>query len=121
MVGDMTALAGTVSVIGGPVVYVASLARAVAMSPMAYSEPPFAIYGSPALAANDLIAIATKGLASAVDTAPELDTTKVSTVHMEDATPAPIASPGSPPAIAAPARSLWQSASVGIKLRFNVD
>ena len=91
------------------------------MNLMAYSEPPFAIYGSPALAANDLIAIAAKGLASAVDTAPEIDITKVATVHMEDTTPLPIASPGSPPTVAEPARSLWQSAAVGLKLRFSAD
>jgi len=34
---------------------------------------PYAVFASPALAANDLIAIAANGLASAVDTAPEIE------------------------------------------------
>ena len=82
---------------------------------------PYAVFASPALAANDLIAIACNGLASAVDAVPEVEASRVSTLHMEDATPLPIGTPGSPNTIAAPTRSLWQTDTVGLKIRFNAD
>jgi hypothetical protein len=109
MVQDMVTLAGAVSVIGSPVVFVASPPRSVAMNLWSYNTLPFMVFASPALAGNDLIAIAANGLASAVDATPEIEASKIATVHMEDTTPLPISSPGSPNTIAAPARSLWQT------------
>jgi hypothetical protein len=91
------------------------------MSLWSYNTLPFKVFASPALAPNDLIAIATNGLASAVDAMPEIETSKIATVHMEDTTPLPISSPGTPPTVAAPTRSLWQTDCVGIKIRFNAD
>jgi hypothetical protein len=73
MLNDMVALAGAVSVIGSPIVFVASPPRAVAMNLWSYNTLPFFVFASPALAANDLIAIAANGLASAVDKMPEIE------------------------------------------------
>jgi hypothetical protein len=109
MVEDMVALAGAVSVIGSPIVFVAAPPRAVAMNLWSYNTLPFLVFASPALAANDLIAIAANGLASAVDTMPEIEASKLATLHLEDSVPLPISSPGSPNTVAAPTRSLWQT------------
>jgi hypothetical protein len=117
----MVALAGAVSVIGSPIMFVAAPPRAVAMNLWSYDTLPFMVFASPALAANDLIAIAVNGLASAVDAMPEIEASKLATLHLEDSVPLPIGSPGSPNTIAAPARSLWQTDSLGIKIRFNAD
>jgi hypothetical protein len=118
MIADMVALATAVAPIGGPIMFVASPGRAVAMSLRMRRELPFTVLGSPAIAAGDLIAIAVNGVVSAVDGAPEIETSRVATVHMSD-TPTPIVDNGG--TVAAPARSLWQSASVGIKLRFDAS
>jgi hypothetical protein len=118
MIEDLSALSATVSVIGGPIMLVASPGRAVAISLRAHRELPFDILGSPALAAGDLIAIAVNGLASAVDAAPEIEASRMATVHMDPAS-LPIADDGG--TLAAPTRSLWQSNIVGIKLRFGAS
>jgi hypothetical protein len=121
MTDDMTALAEAVAIVGGPIVYVAAPARSVKMTLWSYRET-YPTFGSPALAPNDLIAIAVKGLASAVNAVPEIEASKMATLHMEDETPLPIIGgmPGSP-VPAAPTRSLWQTSAVGIKTRFHVD
>jgi hypothetical protein len=119
MLQDMVALAGAVSVIGSPIVFVASPPRAVVMNLWSYSTLPFLVFASPSLAANDLIAITANGLASAVDAMPEIEASKLATLHLEDTTPLPISSPSSPNTVAAPTRSLWQTDTIGIKIRFN--
>jgi hypothetical protein len=118
MIEDVTSLAVAVGPIGGPIMFVASPERAVAISLRARREFPFTVLGSPAIAAGDLIAIAVNGLASAVDARPEIETSKLATVHMNDA-PAPIVDNAG--VVAAPTRSLWQGDTVGIKLRFNAS
>jgi hypothetical protein len=99
-------------------VFVTSPVRAVKIALMAHREIPFAVLPSPALAANDLIAIAASGLASAVDEVPAVEVARQATVNMDDA-PAPIVN--SAGAAAAPVRSLWQTATTGIKLRFHAS
>ena len=75
--------------------------------------------GSPVLAANDLIAIAAAGLASAVDTVPEIATSKHASIHGD--VPLPIVQPGTPVTVAAPQRSLFQTRTVGVTLRFDAS
>jgi hypothetical protein len=79
------------------------------------------VLGSPALAPNDVIAVAGVGLASAVADTPDIDVSKVATLHEEDTTPLRVASPGTPATVAAPVRSLMQTDCLGIRLRFDAD
>ena len=118
MIVDLSGLAATVSVIGGPIMFVTAPERAAAISLRAQRELPFPVLGSPAVAADDVIAIATQGIASATDAVPEISSSRMATVHMDDA-PLPIADAAS--TIAAPTRSLWQSDTIGIKLRFGAS
>ena len=74
---DLSGLAATVSVIGGPIMVVASPERAIAISLRAKRELPFPVLGSPAAAAEDVIAIATQGLASATDAVPEISSSRM--------------------------------------------
>jgi hypothetical protein len=75
---------------------------------------------SPAVAADDLIAVATQGLASVTEAVPEISSSRMATVHMDD-DPSAISSIGIPNTVAAPTRSLWQTATIGIKFRFNAS
>jgi hypothetical protein len=118
MIEDVTALAAAVAPIGGLTMFVASPERAVAISLRARREFPFAVLGSPAVAADDLIAVAVNELASAVDAAPQIEASRMATVHMSD-TPLPIV--GDSGTVAGSTRSLWQSGTVAIKIRFNAS
>ena len=118
MIADMTVLAASVAPIGGQIVFVVAPPRAVTIDFWFYGRLPYLIFSSPALAANDIIAIACNGLASAVSEIPEIEASKLSTLHMEDTTPQPLVSGG---VVASPQRSLWQSDTIGIKIRFLAD
>jgi hypothetical protein len=120
MAGDLAALTGAVAAIGGPVLVIASPARAMLINLALPRAPPFPVLGSSAIAANDLIAIAAHGVASAVDATPSVEISHVTAMHMDDV-PLPLASVGTPNTMAAPSRSLFQSDSVGLKVRFNAD
>ena len=102
MIADLSGLAATVSVIGGP--NVAHCARrAIAISLRAQRELPFPVLGSPAVAPDDVIAIATQGIASATDPVPEISSSRSATVHMDN-DPSAISSIGTPNTVAAPTR-----------------
>ena len=90
---DLSTLAGMVSAIGGPITIVASPERAIAISLRAKRELPFPVLGSHAVASEDVIAIATQGLASATDPIPEISSSRMGTVHMDTA-PLPIVDAG---------------------------
>jgi hypothetical protein len=118
MTEDLSALAGMVSVIGGPIMVVASPERAIAIGLRTKRELPLQVSGSPAIAPDDVIAVATQGIASATDAVPELSSSRMATVNMDTA-PLPIADAGG--TVAAPTRSFWQSDTVGIKLGFGAS
>ena len=118
MIADLSTLTAKVSVIGGPIMVVASPQRAIAVSLRARRELPFPVLGSSAVAPDDVIAIATQGIASATDAVPEILSSRMATVHMDTA-PLPIADDAG--TVAAPTRSLWQSDTVGIKLCFGAS
>jgi hypothetical protein len=118
MTDDLSALAAVVSVIGGPIMVVASPQRAIAMSLRAPRELPFPVLGSPAVAPGDVIAIATQGIASATDAVPEISSSRMATVNMDTA---PLQILDASGTVAAPTRGLWQTDTIGIKLRFGAS
>lgn len=65
--------------------------------------------------ANRLIAIRNSDFASAMGDAPRFDVSQQATIHMEDTTPLEIVS-GTGPTTADPVRSLWQTASTGVRM-----
>jgi hypothetical protein len=118
MIADLATLASAVAPVGGPIMFIASTERTVAMSLRARRELPFTTLGSPGVTAGDLVAVAVDGLASAVDATPEIEASRMGTVHMNDIPARIVDDAGT---LAAPTRSLWQSNAVGIKLRFNAS
>ncbi len=69
--------------------------------------------------ANRLIALRNSDFATALGDAPEFDVSEQATIHMEDTTPLEIVS-GTGPTTADPVRSLWQTASVGVRMLMDV-
>lgn len=71
--------------------------------------------------ANRLIALRNSDFATALGDAPEFDISEQATVHMEDATPLEIVESGSPDVTAAPVRSFFQTATVGVRMLMDVS
>lgn len=70
--------------------------------------------------AGRLIAIRNSDFATALGDAPEFDVSEQATIHMEDTTPLEIVS-GTGPTTADPVRSLWQTASIGVRMLMDVS
>jgi hypothetical protein len=70
--------------------------------------------------ANRLIVLRNSDFATALGDAPQFDVSEQATVHMEDSVPLEIVS-GSGPTTADPVRSLWQTASVGVRMIMDVS
>lgn len=67
-----------------------------------------------------LIALRNSDLATALGDMPEFDVSEQATIHMEDTTPLEIVS-GTGPTTADPVRSLWQTASIGVRMLMDVS
>jgi hypothetical protein len=117
MYADLSALAGAVAMVAGNdeegVSFIMAAKQAV-FARLRLTDVSYPIFASAALAPGTVIAIASRALAF-VSRDPRFETTKQSVVHMESANPLPIGTPGSPPTVAAPATSLWQTDSIGIR------
>jgi hypothetical protein len=113
---DVATLINAVSSVGGngPFVLIASPGRAAAMIMRFVLEAGnVTMLGSTAVG-NDMICVAPHALVAALDPAPEVESATAGELHMND-TPLPIVNGGAP---AAPARSLFQTDSVALKMRW---
>ena len=70
--------------------------------------------------ANRLVALRASDFATALGDAPEFDVSEQATIHMEDTTPLEIVS-GTGPTTADPVRSLWQTATIGVRMIMDVS
>jgi hypothetical protein len=96
---------------GGNAVLVAAAPQAIALQFRLGQQIPN-VFSSSALAAGTVIAIAPRGFVSIIE-APRVDSSVEAVLHMEDTNPAAIANGGG---VAAPARSLFQTNSVGLRV-----
>jgi hypothetical protein len=75
--------------------------------------------------AGMLIMVDAAEFASVTGDAPEFDVSDVATIHEEDTTPLPIVGGTVQPpvigSIAAPVRSLWQTASIGVRMMVDMN
>ena len=113
MIEDLTAVTSSASKVGGPIAVVVAPARAIAIGLRLSRDPPFAVYGSPAIGADDVIAIAVGGLAAAVDAVPQVQASRVAALDTEN--------PAQPISGGAAVRSLMQTDTVGIKVRLGAS
>jgi hypothetical protein len=70
--------------------------------------------------AGRLIALRSADFATALGGEPEFDVSEQATIHMEDTTPLEIVS-GTGPTTADPVRSLWQTASIGVRMLWDIS
>jgi hypothetical protein len=75
------------------------------------------VFSSAYLPSGTLIGIVPAGLAAGYAGIAEIETSTAATLHFEDTNPLPIGTPGSPPTVAAPTLSTFQSGLIVIKVR----
>jgi hypothetical protein len=121
MDADLRALAAAVAPVAGngPIIFVASPAQAVSIRMRRGADLGYEVLASSALAAGRVMAVAPNALAVALDPVPTFDITKEAVLVYDDAAPAQVGTVGSPNTVGAPARSLFQTDSLALKLRFN--
>jgi hypothetical protein len=113
---DCATLINAVSVVGGngPFVLIGSPGRIAAMvMRFVLQAGNVAVLASNAMG-NDLMCVAPLALVAAISPEPEIEASTAAELHMND-TPLPIVNGGAP---AAPARSLFQTDSVALKMRW---
>lgn len=71
--------------------------------------------------AGMVIAVDAADFSSASGAAPEYSVSNQATVHEEDTTPLAIGTAGTPPVVAAPVRSYWQTDTIGIRMRLPLN
>ncbi|THK37624.1 phage major capsid protein [Ensifer sp. MPMI2T] len=76
---------------------------------------------SPTVPLDTVIAVDAADFSSATGDMPEYDVSDQATIHEEDTTPLPIGTPGTPATVAAPVRSLWQTASIGVRMLLDMN
>jgi hypothetical protein len=100
-----------------PIAVVASPARAIRLKLrlLTAGDVGFEIFGSNGVAADELVAVATNGIASAVDPVPRFDVSNQGTLVLDDAaTPGQLVVGAS--TASGPARSLFQADSVALRM-----
>lgn len=111
---DIVTLINSVARVGGagPYVFIASPGRAAAMqlrAAQSFSNSNLHVLGSSAVV-NDLIVVAAAALVSAVGSQPDVESANAATLHM-DTVPQAVGSAG-------PGRALWQTDTIGVKVRW---
>jgi hypothetical protein len=117
---DVEQLVAQVSAVASnnPIIFICSPAQATALKML--PNFPFEVLSSSSLAAKTVICVASNCVASAIDPAPRFSMAKEATVHMETV-PLAIGTAGSPPTVAAPTRSLFQTDSIGLRMIMEVS
>jgi hypothetical protein len=100
----------------GPFILISAPGRAAGMDMRFVRESENVLMFSSNAVGNDLICVAPQALVAALSPAPDVEAANAGELHMNDA-PAAIVNGGAP---AAPARSLFQTETVALKMRWPV-
>ena len=122
MRADLAALAAKVAPNGsGQVVFIVSSAAALTF-PISFPEvaDKVTVLGSPAVAADRVIAVDPLSLLHAADQVPDIVAGRDATLHMDDSNPAHIGAAGTPNTVAAPVQSMFQTEQVALRLIFDI-
>jgi hypothetical protein len=119
MASDFANLVGALSDAGvdaESMVVVTNPRQAIKLRIVAGPAFQYSIFGTAAVASGTVIAIAPNGVASGFDGVPTIETSTETTLHLDTA-PVAIGSAGTPPVVAAPTRSLFQTDTRALKVR----
>lgn len=121
LLGDIESLVGAVAGTAGngSIAVICPPPQAAGLKLLARGNFDYPVFVTSALAAKQVLAVATNALVSASDP-PRVDASPAADVHMST-TPSQISTPGSPPTIASPVYSIFQSDLVSLRLRWNLS
>jgi hypothetical protein len=102
---------------GRRIMFFCSPGRALSLS--TYLEGDAEVFGSSSIPAGQLIAVDSAAFASGYGAVPSIEASLSMAIHFEDTTPLQIGTPGSPPIVAAPTRSAFQSDLIVLKCRLD--
>jgi hypothetical protein len=114
MEGDLEQLAAAVSDAVGDVVLITHPRQALAIR-IRSPQLGIPVYSTRAIAAGTVIMLDPQALAVSFGTDPRFEASIEGVLHLDDTTPLPIGTAGSPNTVAAAARSLWQTDCVALR------
>jgi hypothetical protein len=119
MVEDLASLGASVAPYSGngQLAFIMAAKQAIAVSLQAENFD-FPLFTSSTLPSGTVIAVATPAIAAVVEPLPRIDSTEVALVHEETAAQPIVTAAG---AVATPVRSLYQTDSVGLRLRLPIS
>ena len=123
MFKDLSNLAAAVAPVAGSldnIVFIASPAEAVKIAMRTDNSFRFDVFASSGLAAGIVVCLAVNGLAVAAGEQ-TFSVSDATALHMEDTTPLQIGTVAGPNTVAAPVRSLFQTATIATKLVFDLN
>jgi hypothetical protein len=120
MISDLVALASAVAPVAsnGEIAFVAPPGQAVGIALKSNREFAYQVLTSSSLAAGTVIAVALNALVGAAEGPPQIDVSIQATIHEETA-PGPLVDIGG--VMATPIRSMTQTDSVGLRLRWPIS
>jgi hypothetical protein len=118
-----------ISALMAPIIAARKLSMSWAVTPMGQfifqdgelASRGLTVVSSTSMPATQLVMIDAADFASVTGDSPQFDVSDVATIHEEDTTPLAIGTAGAPPTVAAPVRSLWQTASIGIRMMLDMN
>jgi len=122
MTADLAALAAAVAPIGGSeLLFVASPKQYFKINLLRTAPLPFPLIASSGLGDGIVVCIATNALAVAGgNDPPRIQVSTEALLHFEDTSPLAIGTVGTPPTVAAPTRSLFQTDGVAVRLTADI-
>jgi hypothetical protein len=119
---DLTQLAEAVGGTdgSGETVFVASVGTAAALNLRNDIRSGTVILGSVAVPAGRLIAVDPLGIIHGINPMADIQADESTTIHMSD-TPANIGTAGSPPVVAAPVQSMFQTAQIAMRMLADIS
>jgi hypothetical protein len=123
MIPDLAGLASNVAGVAGSMSNIMFIASPDVATKIAIALPQFAfpVIATAGLSAGTIIAVAANALAIGAGSTIRFETSDVTSLHMEDSSPAGLSTVGTPPAVAAPIRSMFQTGCVSCRLIFEID
>jgi hypothetical protein len=123
MAEDLSTVIGNVSQVAGnnPIVLAMSPRQAANVRVRTDIGGDYEVLASSVLPDKTIAAIATNAIFSVGSPTPQFEFGFEGAVHMEDTTPLAIGTPGTPPTVAAPTRSLFQTDCVSLRMRFPIN
>ena len=116
-IGNLAGAVGDAGVSTDGMIIVANSRQAARLTVLSPNYDDSRVFGSPQIPAGRVIGISLDAVGSAYGGRPTVEKSKNAAIHFEDTAPTDIGIEGTPPSVAAPVRSAFQTNLIAIKIR----